>query len=157
ARANAAQRTRAARFRRGRETVPVHFCDRSLPELLALCDLAVLDGGGPGPTADWEPSPWCGAVSVACAHAARVPVVAPIWATYGAPFTPELRAACGAHNSSLPELARLLIALADDAAGRKRLSALARDQAASGCSTPAFVSAAAQAWDDAAREGRGHA
>lgn len=143
----AAQRARGVRFRRGREWMPAATSTLPLDHLLPACDAAVFDGGGPSPTADWPPAPWA-ASAIAQAHALGVPVVAPAWAR-GGWYPDEAAAACLAHNSTLPELSRVLLPILEDAALRSRLSAAARAHAAAMDLASRFVDAVQDAWERA--------
>jgi hypothetical protein len=108
------QRVRAQAFSKVVHNRQVVVTDVPLQALLPACDAAVFDGGGPGPTTLWNPSPWAAPAPIALAHAAGVPVVAPVWADVGDVYPRSAADTCLAPNSSLPELARRLFRLAED-------------------------------------------
>jgi glycosyltransferase involved in cell wall biosynthesis len=113
--------------------------------LLGACDLAVFDGGGPGPTRDWDPAPWAGPPAIAPALAAGVPVVAPAWAIEG----PSRVGLYAAHNSTLPELVRGLMELAQDPERRERMGREAREQCGPERCGDGFVRGTNEVWEEA--------
>jgi hypothetical protein len=148
--AGAAQLARAARFARSAARTRVIASEQPIEDLLAAADVGVFDGGGPGPTTCSPPSPRASAWPIAQAHGAGVPVVAPAWAATDGWYPPSAATACLAHSSALPELARILLPLVDDAAARTALSETLRD--AAGRRTGAFCAAVERAWIDCARQ-----
>lgn len=110
---SAAQVLRAERFvkRIGRNRIIL--TDRPAPDLLAAADLAVFDVGGHGPTTILPPAPWASGWAIGHAHAAGVPTVAPRWADDGWLYPREAAPMLLTHNSSLPELARVLMGLVE--------------------------------------------
>jgi hypothetical protein len=142
----AGQRPRGTRFRRGREHLPLVTCREPLHHALTACDAAVFDGGGPAPTADYPPSPWA-ATAIAQAHALGVPVVAPAWAR--GEWYPDAAEPCLAHNSTLPELSRVLLPLLEDSALRARASAAVAAHAARLDPATRFADGVQDAWERA--------
>jgi hypothetical protein len=149
--AGPAQVGRGRRFQRGREWVTIIRTQRSLLEVLPACDLAVFDGGGPCPTADWPESPGSGEPAIAQAHAAGVPVVSPRWAT-GDDAYPADADVCRGVNGTLTELARRITMLAGDAALRSRVSRAVLEHSRERDTAGAFVGAIQAAWHRAVPE-----
>ncbi len=143
--ATAAHRARAAGFARRIRQTRVAAPELPWPRVLRACDLAVFDGGGPGPTKDWPAAPWAGPPAIAPAHAAGLPVVAPAWAVEGPGLHPE----CAAYNSTLPELARRLTALIEDAGLRTRIGREVRSLFEGRPESDGFVQGVQEAWEEA--------
>jgi hypothetical protein len=149
---SASGRRRGSRLRRRAiHRLRVVASDRTLLELASACDLGVWDAGGTGPVAHWTPDAGAGAVAVASVLAAGVPVVAPACPTFEALYPAAAREACLARNSSLPELARLLMGLANDQAAARAIGHEVRAHAASMDGSGAFVRAVSDAWARVAR------
>jgi hypothetical protein len=92
-----------------------------MTDMLPACDLAIFDAGGHGPTSTLPPCPSLAVLPIAQAHAAGVPVVAPEWADVAGLY-PAAARACLAHNSTIPELARVALPLIDSPGLREQLS-----------------------------------
>ncbi len=140
-------RVRAMEFGRGIRKRWVSTTDRPAMSVLGACDLAVFDGGGPGPTKDWDAAPWSGVPWIVPALNAGVPVVAPEWALGEIGSI----AGCAAYNSTLPELARCLMGLADDPERRRAAGEQGRALVSDG-----FVGAMVETWEGCAAAGAGH-
>jgi len=148
--ADAAQVARAARFHRASPGQRFVVSTRVRGALLAAADLAVWVGAGPGPTACWEDSPGSASMPIGQAHAAGVPAVAPRWAMIPELYDPESAGHCLGHNAALPELARLLLPLIEDAARRRHVSGLVRSHLREQDPGAGFVGAVERAWAMAA-------
>lgn len=141
------QRVRAQAFSKVVHNRRVVVTDVPLQALLPACDAAVFDGGGPGPTTLWNPSPWAAPAPIALAHAAGVPVVAPAWADVGEVYPRSVAAACLAPNSSLPELARRLFGLAGDDQLRARTAQAVRSHVHAQNRNAGYVRAVHECWE----------
>jgi hypothetical protein len=150
--AGTAQPGRGARFQRGREWVNIIRTRRPMLDVLPACDLAVFDGGGPCPTADWPESPGAGEQVIAQAHAGGVPVVAPRWATGDDAYPAEAGEVCRGVNGTLTELARRVATLIMDSVLRDRLSRAVLEHSRRRDTAGAFVAAMVSAWEAAAPE-----
>lgn len=146
----AGQMARADRFVRGVARARVIVSARPLAELVAAADLGVFDGGGAGPTSCAPPAPWAAGWAIAHAHSAGVPVVAPAWAATEDLYAEPVRQACVAHNSTLPELARRLMALVGCAAQRREIGRAAAAHAGAEESATRLVGAVERLWASAA-------
>jgi hypothetical protein len=139
----AAQVARADRFVRYTARNRIVLTERPAADLLAAADLAVFEGGGPGPTSGFPPSPAAAQWAIAYAHGAGVPAVAPEWAAAECLYPPVARG-CLALNATLPELARALMGLVNEP-GRRLAAA-----GALGGGSGGFVRAVERAWAEAA-------
>ena len=149
----AGHRMRAVAFARGIRKVGLSITSLPMMRVLGACDLGVFDGGGPGPTRNWDPAPWAAPPAITPAMAAGVPVVAPGWALAAGSAFPE----CVALNSTLPELARKLIELALNPDLRARIGHESRARFGwPGCGEP-FVRAVSDVWEDAVAAANGAA
>jgi hypothetical protein len=150
--ASAAHRGRGARLRR-RSTRPLRVVTTNRPMLKVApaCDMAVWDAGGDGPVAHRDPDAGAGAVALASVLGTGVPAVAPRCATFEALYPEAARERCLAMNSSLPELARVLMGLADDEPGRAEMGRLAGARAAGRNAAEAFVQVVSDAWERVVR------
>jgi hypothetical protein len=150
--ASAAHRGRGARLRR-RSTRPLRVVTTNRPmlEVAPACDMAVWDAGGDGPVAHRDPDAGAGAVALASVLRTGVPAIAPQCATFEALYPEAVRERCLAMNSSLPELARVLMGLADDEPGRADMGRLLQKHTADGRASEAFARAVGDAWDRVVR------
>jgi hypothetical protein len=123
--------------------------DRPAREVLQLADLALWDRHGPA--GDELPALW----SIAEAHAAGVPVVSAQVDDVAGVYPEAALDWCLAFNSALPELARVLLQLAEDRALRARLSALVREHIGGISGPQRCADAAVRLWGaDAGRDRR---
>jgi hypothetical protein len=144
---SAANRARGERLRRrSLRPIPLLSSDRPLLELARACDLAVWEAGGPGPTSHREADAGAGAVAIASVLACGVPVVAPHCDGLERLYPEQTSGACLARNSSLPELARALMELGDDAGLRARVASAVARHARESDWTGAFTRRVADAW-----------
>lgn len=122
--ASCAQIPRAARFQHGVRQPRVIVTRRTREGVLPAADLAVWEGGGPGPTCCWDPAPWAAWTPIAAAHAAGVPAVAPRWAMIPELYDQEAAGLCLGTSATLPELARVVLPLVEDRDRRGRAAEL---------------------------------
>lgn len=148
--ASCAQIPRAARFQRGVRQPRVIVTRRTREGVLPAADLAVWEGGGPGPTCCWDPAPWAAWTPIAAAHAAGVPTVAPRWAMTPELYDPEAAGRCLGSSATLPELARVLLPLVEDRDRRGRAAELVGGHLRSQDLAGGFLEGMERAWAMAA-------
>ncbi|MEX2219016.1 MAG: hypothetical protein WD749_09675 [Phycisphaerales bacterium] len=143
-------RGRRMRARAGRD-VRMIVSDLPMARLAAACDAGVLDPGGAGPTSHRQGPRGEAAWEAAPLVAAGLPTVAPE-GLVGAGVMPGAAAgACLAQNATLPELARLLCPLLDDAGMRGTVGRELREHARAAGWGGRFVGVLVAAWKESLR------
>lgn len=146
-------RARAGRFRRrAHKEIQIVVSARPMDQLARACDIGVWDGGGPGPTSQWPALAGDAESAIAVAHGAGLPTVAPAWAATERLY-PAAARSCAALNATVPEIARMLIPLVEDASRRRSLGDAVRAHAAEQDWAGAFARVVRDAW---ARLGAAH-